>query len=370
MRIGIVCYPSVGGSGFLATKLGLELAKKDHEVHFFSYETPHLLQTGHLHGIRVHIVDVTSYALFKFPPYTLSLTSKLIEESKKLDILNVHYAIPHAASAFLTKMQTGLPFIVTLHGSDVHTVGSHPAYRHSVSITLKQADALTCVAQYLADESKRNFDISGIEVIPNFVDAEYFTRSKYKHECCIIEPSDYNILHVSNFRAVKRTPDLIKALKIVKQSIPKVKLYLVGEGPERIATGYLVDKYELENNVTFLGIRRDISTLLYSSTLFCLPSELEASPLTILEAMAMEVPVVASRAGGIPEIAIDGETALLSEALNPEDLAEKLIALLEDRETQKRFGKNARARVLKFHDPIKITEIYENLYERILQKKK
>ncbi|MFX0094035.1 MAG: glycosyltransferase, partial [Candidatus Hodarchaeota archaeon] len=216
MRIGIICYPSVGGSGFLATKLGLELAKRGHEVHFFSYETPHLLQTGHLHSVQVHIVDVTSYALFKFPPYTLSLTSKLIEESGKLDILNVHYAIPHAASAFLAKTQTHLPFVVTLHGSDVHTVGPHPAYRHSVSVTLKQADALTTVAQFLADEAKRNFDISDVSVIPNFVDAKQFTRSAYKNECCIIAPSDYNILHVSNFRSVKRTTDLIKAMSIVK----------------------------------------------------------------------------------------------------------------------------------------------------------
>lgn len=368
MRIGIVCYPSVGGSGFLATKLGLELAKMEHEVHFFSYETPHLLQTGHLHGIKVHIVDVTSYALFKYPPYTLSLTSSLIEESDNLDIINVHYAIPHAASAFLTKIQTGLPFVVTLHGSDVHTVGPHPAYRHSVSVTLKQADALTSVAQYLSKEAEQNFGISNVPVIPNFVDAEQFTRSKYKDECCIFEPAGYDILHVSNFRAIKRTTDLIKAMSIVKQAIPEVHLYLVGEGPERIAAGYLVGKHRLEKTVTFLGMRRDIPTLLYSSSIFCLPSELEAAPLSILEAMAMEVPVVASRAGGIPEIAIEGETALLCEPLNPTDLAEKLIKLLQNKQMQRTFGEKARERVLEYHDPIKITLMYEKLYEEVLNK--
>ncbi|MBP6731340.1 MAG: N-acetyl-alpha-D-glucosaminyl L-malate synthase BshA [Chitinophagales bacterium] len=372
MKIGIVCYPTYGGSGVVATELGKALAKKGHQVHFITYQEPVRLDSFH-ENIFYHEVSALDYPLFQYQPYESALASKIVDVARfeKLDILHVHYAIPHASSALIARsilkeQGFSLPFVTTLHGTDITLVGKDPGYKPVVEYSINHSDGITSVSQSLKDETYENFSITRqIEVIPNFIDFSRFKKTNKDHFKKAIAPNGEKILtHVSNFRKVKRVEDVVKMFDIVHKKIPS-KLFLVGDGPERMGVEILCRSLSICDDVRFLGKQDAVEELLAVSDLFILPSETESFGLAALEAMAVEVPVISSNAGGIPEINIQGVTGFLSNVGDYADMAKNAIYILEDEKRLKEFKRNALAHAQTF-DIETILPQYEAYYNKVI----
>ncbi len=372
MKIGIVCYPTYGGSGVVATELGKALAKKGHQVHFITYQEPVRLDSFH-ENIFYHEVSALDYPLFQYQPYESALASKIVDvaQFEKLDILHVHYAIPHASSALIARSilkEKGynLPFVTTLHGTDITLIGKDPGYKPVVEYSINHSDGITSVSQSLKDDTYQNFDITReIEVIPNFIDFSRFKKTDKDHFKKAIAPNGEKILtHVSNFRKVKRVEDVVKMFDLVRKKIPS-KLFLVGDGPERTGIEILCRKLGNSEDVRFLGKQDAVEELLAVSDLFILPSETESFGLAALEAMAVEVPVISSNAGGIPEINIQGKTGFMSNVGDFEDMAKNAIYILEDEARLKEFKANALGHAKTF-DIKNILPQYEAYYTKVI----
>lgn len=370
MRIGIVCYPTFGGSGVLATELGKALADKGHHVHFITYQQPVRLNVFSA-NIFYHEVRVPTYPLFDYPPYELALASTMVDviQNHDLDLLHVHYAIPHASAAYMAKqivLKTGrnIPVITTLHGTDITLVGRDKTYEPVVTFSINESDAITAVSQNLKDETYKSFAITKeIEVIENFVDNSRYNKKPIDAFRKVIAPDDEKILiHASNFRKIKRVGDVIKIFAEVNKKMPS-KLLLVGDGPERRSMEDLVRKLQVDSDVRFLGKQEQIEEILLVSDLFLLPSEYESFGLAAMEAMAANVPVISSDAGGLGEININGETGYTAAVGDIETMSECAIHLLSNEKLLEQFRKNAKAQALKF-DLHKIVPRYEKLYSR------
>jgi len=372
MNIGIVCYPTYGGSGVVATELGKALANKGHKVHFITYQEPVRLDSFH-ENIFYHEVSALDYPLFQYQPYESALASKIVDvaQFEKLDILHVHYAIPHASSALIARSilkEKGynLPFVTTLHGTDITLVGKDPGYKPVVEYSINHSDGITSVSKSLKDDTYQNFNITReIEVIPNFIDFSRFKKTDKDHFKKAIAPNGEKILtHVSNFRKVKRVEDVVKMFGEVRKKIPS-KLFLVGDGPERMGTEILCRNLGICEDVRFLGKQDAVEELLAVSDLFILPSETESFGLAALEAMAVEVPVISSNAGGLSEINIQGKTGFMSNVGDFEDMAKNAIYILQDGTRLKEFKKNALTHAKTF-DIANILPLYETYYDKVI----
>lgn len=374
MKIAVVCYPTFGGSGVVATELGIALSKRGHEVHFITYKQPVRLALLN-ENIYFHEVHVPDYPLFHYQPYELALSSKLVTIVKKhkIDILHVHYAIPHAYAGYMAKemlLQVGiqLPMVTTLHGTDITLVGSHPFYRPAVTFSINKSDVVTSVSESLKVDTLRLFNVTKeIQVIPNFIDLAATTSRFTDCQRELMANEDERICtHVSNFRKVKRIQDVIEVFYRIQLEIP-AKLLMVGEGEERKNAEDLVKKLGIIDKVKFLGNSNEIDKILCFSDLFLLPSEAESFGLAALEAMANKVPVISSNAGGIAEVNIDGVTGYLSNVGNIADMAQNALRILEDDKTLDKFKNKARQEASKF-DINNIVPLYEKLYEGALLK--
>jgi len=372
MKIGIVCYPTFGGSGIVATELGKALADKGHEVHFIAYRQPVRLN-DHVNNVVFHEVRVADYPLFDYPPYELSLACKLLDVVKyeKLDLLHVHYAIPHAYVAYLTKQMLAeegiqIPVVTTLHGTDITLVGKSPALAPAVSFSINHSDVVTAVSQSLKEETLDFFSIrKDIKVIPNFIDFDLHDYTFDKDLHFHFAPNGEKILiHISNFRPVKRVPDVIRIFAKVREQMP-VKLLMVGDGPEREVAEYLCRDLGYCDDVKFLGKTKDVSRLLAISDLFVLPSEKESFGLVALEAMAAGVAVVSSDTGGLANVNIDGETGYTSSVGNVDKMGADAISLLSDDVVYRQFSERA-YEVAKRYDISKVLPLYEAAYQEAL----
>jgi L-malate glycosyltransferase len=374
MNIGIVCYPTFGGSGVLATELGKALADKGHGIHFITYQQPVRL-TGFSANIFYHEVRVPSYPLFDFPPYETALASTMVDvvKNNNVDLLHVHYAIPHASAAFMAKQilaeeKIKVPFITTLHGTDITLVGRDKTYTPVVTFSINQSDAITAVSDNLRKETLENFEIKKeISVIHNFVDITRFSVKPMDAFKKAIAPNGEKIiLHASNFRKVKRIADVIYTFNKIKKSIPS-KLLLVGDGPERHMAEELCRELGIFEETRFLGKQQDMEDIYAIADLFLLPSEYESFGLAALEAMAAGTPVVATNAGGIPEIITNGQNGYLSEVGDVEQMSHQAISILGNQQTLKTFSEEARKQAERF-DIHNIVPKYEELYQQVLKK--
>jgi L-malate glycosyltransferase len=371
MKIGIVCYPTFGGSGVVATELGKELALKGHQVHFITYSQPARLDFFN-ENVFYHEVYIPNYPLFQYPPYELALASKMVDITRfeQLDVLHVHYAIPHASAAFMAKqiLRTKgiyIPVITTLHGTDITLVGKDASFEPVVTFSINQSDGVTAVSESLRTETYEFFQIEkDIEVIPNFIDLKKFKRQKKEHFRAAISPNDEKLLvHTSNFRGVKRVEDVIQIFAKVREKMPS-KLLLVGDGPERPKMEKLCREMKICNDVRFLGKLEAVEEVLSIADLFLMPSEKESFGLAALEAMACEVPVISTNAGGIPELNTHGVTGFVSEVGDVEDMVKNALHVLDDANLPT-FKANALARAHDF-DIDKIVPLYEQFYQRII----
>ena len=367
MKIGVTCYPTVGGSGILATRLGVEFARRGHETHFITYERPVAIQHEDHENVFVHLVSVLEYPLFKYPPYTIALGSEMfrVSEQHGLDLLHVHYAIPHSTAALLARGMSGVPYVVTLHGSDVTILGSDASYLPVNTHSIEEADAVTAVSAFMAREAYERLGIKQeIHVIPNFVDPERFVPAP----CEVIERTsdrDVVITHISNFRPVKRVHDLINAMAIVAKEAPSTRLMLVGDGPDRHSVERLIHRLDLNDKILMTGFRSDVPNVLRCSDVVVLCSETESAPLTLLEGLSCGLPVVATRVGGIPEIVEDGVNGFLVQPKCPEAIAEKILELNADRGLRMRLGEAARETVLERYTAEKAVNQYLKIYDKI-----
>lgn len=375
MNIGITCYPTYGGSGVVATELGKALASKGHQVHFISYALPHRLN-HFIENVYFHEVEISSYPLFEFQLYSLALTSKLVEVMRyeKLDILHVHYAIPHAVSGYLArqimeKNNERMRMVTTLHGTDITLVGLEPSFLPLVKFSIEESCGVTAVSRFLKEKTITNYHIEkDIAVIYNFVDTELFKPCQGENFRDHIAPKGEKILvHTSNFRQVKRVPDVIRIFHKVRKEIPS-KLLLVGDGPERSECERLTRELELKNDVLFLGKQDGLTEILSASDLFLMPSQSESFGLSALEAMACGVPVVSSSVGGLPELIIHDETGYIAEIGDVDRMAKYSLDLLTNEKKYERFSINSRNRSVKFFDKDTIVPQYENYYKEILSK--
>ncbi|HEY1924563.1 MAG TPA: N-acetyl-alpha-D-glucosaminyl L-malate synthase BshA [Candidatus Acidoferrum sp.] len=371
MRIGITCYPTYGGSGVVATELGQELAARGHDVHFISYAPPIRMNPNDPH-IHFHEVEVASYPLFDHPPYTLALATKMLEvfESESLDVLHVHYAIPHSVSALLARSMAAprrLPFVTTLHGTDITLVGSNRSYLPITKFSIEQSDGVTAISDYLLKQTLKEFDIKRpIEVIPNFVNCDLYTRVPNETQRAQWAPNGEPILmHLSNFRPVKRITDAIEIFAIVRAKMP-AKLVLIGDGPDRGAAEYLVRKKRLQKDVFFLGKQNAVYEKLSSADLFLLPSQLESFGLAALEAMACEVPVVATNVGGIPEVVTHGVDGYLVEPGDVKTAGQFALDTLARADRGREMGQLARKNAKSKFCANDVIPRYECYYERVL----
>jgi N-acetyl-alpha-D-glucosaminyl L-malate synthase BshA len=372
MKIGITCYPTYGGSGVVATELGMELSARGHDVHFISYAPPIRLNPNDPH-IHFHEVEVVSYPLFDHPPYTLALATKMMEvfESESLDLLHVHYAIPHSVSALLARSMAAprrLPFITTLHGTDITLVGSNRSYLPITKFSIEQSDGVTAISSYLLNQTIKEFDIKRpIEVIPNFVNCDLYSRAADKGLGKQWAPNGEPILmHLSNFRPVKRVTDAVEIFALVRAAIP-AKLVLIGDGPDRSSAEYLVRKKRLQKDVFFLGKQNAVYEKLAAADLFLLPSQLESFGLAALEAMACEVPVIATNTGGVPEVIEHGVDGYLVEPGDVKEAARYAIDLLSRADRGREMGKVARIDAKKKFCANDVIPAYERYYQRILE---
>ena len=373
MKIGIVCYPTFGGSGVVATELGKALAQEGHQVHFITYAQPSRLDFLN-ENLFYHEVEFRSYPLFEYPPYELALASKMVSvvKNEKLDLLHVHYAIPHASAAYMAKqiLRTHgiyLPVVTTLHGTDITLVGKDPSYEPVVTFSINQSDGVTAVSEDLRKETYHSFKITNeIEVIPNFIDLEKFKKQKKDHFKKAICPNDEAlIVHTSNFRKVKRIPDVITIFYNIQKEIP-AKLLMIGDGPERTHAEGMCRDLDICDNVRFLGKLEAVEEVLSVADLFLMPSEKESFGLAALEAMACEVPVISSNTGGIPELNVQGVTGFLSNIGDIEDMTRKALFVL-DKNNLPTFKANALKRAKEF-DISNILPIYESYYQKIMEK--
>ena len=376
MNIGITVFPTYGGSGIVGSELGRELAARGHSVHFISYALP--TRVCPLDDrVKFHQVDLFDYPLFEFPPYDLALASKILEvaDAERLDVLHMHYAIPHATAAFLAremyKPTRYLPFVTTLHGTDITLVGSRKSFLQITKFSIAQSDAVTAISQYLADETCRTFGLGGIEIIPNFINAEEYQRRENDKLRSELAPRGEKLLmHVSNFRPVKRIRDCIHTLaKMRETSNLPARLVMCGDGPERAAAEKLAQEYGLANEVIFVGQVPNIADYLSVADLLLVPSETESFGLAALEAMACEVPVIATRAGGLPEVVLNGENGYLVRLGDINTIAERSIEILSDETKQRAMGRRGREWAVEQFNTVRVIPQYERLYEQVIRGK-
>jgi L-malate glycosyltransferase len=374
MRIGIVCYPTFGGSGVLATELGKALASKGHEIHFITYSQPVRLSSFEP-NIFYHEVRVPAYPLFDFPPYETALASTMVDVIKNhgLDILHVHYAIPHASAAYMAKQilksaNLNIPVITTLHGTDITLVGKDKTYAPVVTFSINESDAITAVSQNLKDETYKFFTITkDIDVIHNFVDVKRFSKKPIDAFKKVIAPNGEKILlHASNFRKVKRVEDVMNIFAKVRNKLP-VKLIMVGDGPDRYMAEEMCRSFGYCDDVRFVGKQEQMEDILPIADIFLLPSDYESFGLAALEAMAGNVVVISSNAGGLPEINIEGKTGFMADVGDVDTMAEKCIKLLENEDLLEEMKNQAQIQANAF-DISNIVPKYEALYERVKNK--
>jgi len=375
MKIAIVCYPTFGGSGVVATELGLELARKGHEIHFITYRQPVRLALLNP-NVHYHEVNVPEYPLFHYQPYELALSSKLVDMVKlhKIELLHVHYAIPHAYAGYMAQQMLRdqgihVPMVTTLHGTDITLVGKHPNYKTAVSFSINKSDIVTAVSQDLKEETYRLFDVKNeIHVITNFIELQKHRNEN--HIACqrsvMAKKEERIITHISNFRKVKRIPDVVKIFYKIQQTIPS-KLMLVGDGPERLPAERLCEELGIVDKVIFFGNSNEIDSILAYSDLFLLPSETESFGLAALEAMAWSVPVISSNTGGLPEVNVQGVSGYLAPVGDIDAMAKDAIAILNNNETLATFKKQA-LEVAQQFDIALILPQYEKLYHEALRK--
>ena len=377
MKIAIVCYPTFGGSGVVATELGLELARRGHEIHFITYRQPVRLALLNS-NVHYHEVNVPEYPLFHYQPYELALSSKLVDIIKlyKIELLHVHYAIPHAYAGYMAKQMLKdegiiIPMVTTLHGTDITLVGNHPNYKTAVSFSINKSDVVTSVSQNLKDDTYKLFNIKNeIHVIPNFIELDKI-RNESLISCqrsVMARPDERIVTHISNFRKVKRIPDVIKIFYKIQQSIP-AKLMMVGDGPEKEKAERLCEELGISDKVIFFGNSNEIDSILSYSDLFLLPSETESFGLAALEAMAWSVPVISSNSGGLPEVNFDGISGYLSNVGDIDEMAANAITILSNNETLIAFKENALS-VAKQFDIKNILPLYETLYQEAINHSK
>ena len=372
MKIGVVCYPTFGGSGVVATELGIELSKKGHEVHFITYSQPVRLDalSSNLH---YHEVNVPDYPLFKYEPYELALSSKLFDviSKHKIDVLHVHYAIPHAYAAYMAKKilkENGynIPIITTLHGTDITLVGNNPFYKPAVTFSINKSDIVTCVSKSLMEDTRQFFGIKReIKVIPNFIDIDKYAK---KHNLCqgnmLAQDDEKIIVHVSNFRPLKRIIDVLKIFEKINQKINS-KLIMVGDGPDKKKAKDFLRKNNLKNKVIFLGKTSEVDEILCSSDLFLLPSEKESFGLAALEAMALKVPVISTNTGGLKDLNINGNSGYTSDIGDIDSMAKNAIKILSDDSLEKKYRNQAFENAKKY-DIKTVIPLYEKIYDEAL----
>ena len=370
MKIGIVCYPTYGGSGVIATELGKALAARGHQIHFISYAQPMRLDE-YLDNVSYHEVEMASYPLFEFPLYTPALASKIVEVARfeKLDLVHAHYAIPHAISAFLAReiLRTRLKVITTLHGTDITLVGLEPSFLPVMRFSIEQSDGVTAVSRFLREKTMTNYSITkDIRVIPNFVDTAKYRRVEHPDIRAKFAPPEERILiHVSNFRLVKRVQDVIRIFGEVRKKVPS-RLLLVGDGPERSACEILTREMDLQQHVRFLGKQLELVPILSSADLMLMPSQSESFGLSALEAMACGVPVISSSVGGLPELQVHGETGYIAEIGDIDRMAKYAVDLLTNDVKRRQFGQAGRTRAVGNFDVTKIVSMYEEYYTECL----
>jgi N-acetyl-alpha-D-glucosaminyl L-malate synthase BshA len=377
MKIAIVCYPTFGGSGVVATELGLELANRGHEIHFITYRQP--VRLALLNSkVHYHEVNVPEYPLFHYQPYELALSSKLVDMVKlyKIELLHVHYAIPHAYAGYMAKQMLKdegiiLPMVTTLHGTDITLVGNHPFYKTAVSFSINKSDIVTSVSQSLKDDTYMLFNIKKeIHVIPNFIELDKIRNESQIscHRSVMAKKEERIITHISNFRKVKRIPDVIKIFYKIQQKIA-AKLMMVGDGPEKLIAEQLCKELCIEDKVIFFGNSNEIDQILSYSDLFLLPSETESFGLAALEAMAWSVPVISSNSGGLPEVNFEGVSGYLSNVGDIDSMAENALKILSDDTNLAKFRENALSVAQKF-DIKNILPLYESLYREAIKNSK
>lgn len=373
MKIAIVCYPTFGGSGVVATELGLELARRGHEIHFITYSQPVRLALLNP-NVHYHEVNVPEYPLFHYQPYELALSSKLVDMVKlyKIELLHVHYAIPHAYAGYMAKQMLknegiNLPMITTLHGTDITLVGNHPFYKPAVTFSINKSDYVTSVSQSLKDDTLKLFKIKNkIKVIPNFIELDKVKKDPLApcHRSVMAKENERIITHISNFRKVKRIPDIIKIFYNIQKEMP-AKLMMVGDGPEKEKAEALCMELGIYDKVIFFGNSNEIDKILLLTDLFLLPSETESFGLAALEAMACGVPVISSNSGGLPEVNFDGYSGYLSNVGDVDEMAANAIKILKDDAVLNEFKANA-LEVAKKFDIKNILPKYEALYQRAI----
>lgn len=372
MNIGIVCYPTFGGSGVVATELAKGLAQRDHKLHILSYARPARLDTFQT-NISYHEVNINSYPLFEYPPYDLALANQMANmiEFEGIDVLHVHYAIPHATSAFLAKQILGeraadIPIITTLHGTDITLVGSDASYKSVVDFSINQSDGVTAVSEYLREETYKRFDIKkDIEVIPNFIDLQRFKKSNKSHfKKAICPEGEKIVVHVSNFREVKRVPEVISVFDRILKNDIKAKLLLVGDGPDRQRAERRCRELKICDQVRFLGKQENVEEILSIADLFLIPSGSETFGLAALEAMSCSVPVISSNIGGLPEVNIHGETGYLCDLDDIDCMARHAVDILKDEKLHEELSGKARKQAERF-EMNKIVTQYEDYYKKV-----
>lgn len=376
MKIGITCYPTYGGSGVVATELGLELGQRGHQVHFISYSQPIRL-TGPQPNIHYHEVEVSRYPLFDFPPYDLALATRMAEVSEfyDLDLLHVHYAIPHSVSAMLAKQMLAagpakrkLPFVTTLHGTDITLVGQDRSYLPITRFSIEQSDGVTAISEYLRERTIREFDVhKEIAVISNFVNCDVYVRDKAatQRRSEFVKQDERLLVHLSNFRPVKRLADVVEVFDRVRKKIPS-KLLMIGDGPDRSQAEWLATRKGIHDDVIFLGKQDRVNEKLAMTDVMLLPSELESFGLAALEAMACEVVPIATKVGGVPEVVEHGKSGFLAEVGDVDAMAEYAIQILEDESKLRAMGKAARSSAQARFCASKIIPQYEEFYRRVV----
>jgi len=373
LKIGITCYPTYGGSGVIATELGKELANVGHEVHFLSYAPPIRLDKYH-ERVFFHEVDMMPYPLFQYPPYDLALAAKMMEVANfaELDLFHVHYALPHAISAFLAKSmieEREVKIVTTLHGTDITLVGTDKTYFPITKFGIEKSDGVTTVSRYLADVTEQRVGRKDVHVIPNFVDTDYFRR-RVGTDCAKHSMAPHGeavLLHISNFRPVKRIMDVIEIFRLVRAR-QQAKLVFVGDGPELSPAERFCFETGLMHDVIFLGRQDNIAELIPCADILLLPSELESFGLVALEAMSCEVPVIASRVGGLPEVVAHGETGYLAPVGDVQAMADYALEIIRNPELARRLGQSGRRRAIDQFDQRKIVPLYEKYYEQVLNR--
>jgi N-acetyl-alpha-D-glucosaminyl L-malate synthase BshA len=370
MKIGISCYPVYGGSGVVATELGMQLALRGHEVHFITYAMPFRL-TSFVQNVFYHEVEVPSYPLFEHPPYSLALTVAMhnVAERYNLDLIHAHYAVPHATSAWMAKEMTTdkkLCVVTTLHGTDITLIGQDPSYKSITAFSIQRSDGLTAVSEYLRQETVDHFDIppDRIDVIPNFVDLDEYKRDVHPcHRSRLSQEGEKIIMHISNFRPVKRVDDVVRIFSRLNRQIPS-RLILIGDGPEKGRVQQTAEDEGVSDRVTFLGKQESVGEILACADLFLLPSATESFGLVALEAMSCGVPVVATRVGGLPEVVPEGEAGFLADVGDVEAMADLGLLILKDKEVWRRMSATAR-RVAEQFSTERVVPMYESHYRKI-----